>query len=301
MARCSLIAQIFRWLLLSGTAGSLGLAALSPATAEPTGMPVKQPELAASLSSAAGEQGVEAVFATRWAEPVQEFSVGADGEIRRSVHSDANAQIDSRQGSRINSRRLSKDSQNRSFLESVDPYAGECGASPADPDAIQRLIVGASHRHQVDPTFALAIAFAESRFDRMRNSPKGARGPMQLIPATAVRFGVDDICNPISNIEGGVAYLRQLFDEFRNPLLVAAAYNAGENRIREHGGIPPIRETLGFVAAVINYQLGITAPAGSKATSERISAKPFNTAMPSTASVISSTTHRQWVDGVMQF
>jgi hypothetical protein len=121
---------------------------------------------------------------------------------------------------------------------------------------------------------------------------------MQLMPATAVRFGVDDICNPVSNIDGGVAYLRQLFDEFRNPLLVAAAYNAGENRVREHAGIPPIAETLGFVAEVINYQLGATPVSGRIAAGERKSATPFNADAEVAAG---SSTRRQWVDGVMQF
>ena len=77
-------------------------------------------------------------------------------------------------------------------------------------------------------TLAVAVAMAESRLDRLRNSPKGARGPMQLIPETAARFGVTDICDPEENIDAGVRYLRELSGEFRNPLLIAAAYNAGE-------------------------------------------------------------------------
>jgi len=84
---------------------------------------------------------------------------------------------------------------------------------------------------------------------------------MQLIPATATRFGVKDICDPAQNIEGGMKYLRVLFDEFQNPLLVAAAYNSGEGRIYEHGGIPPFHETVGYVAKVVNFQLGLPMPA----------------------------------------
>ncbi|EFO28642.1 lytic transglycosylase catalytic [Roseibium sp. TrichSKD4] len=139
--------------------------------------------------------------------------------------------------------------------------AAECGPSPLSSDEIKTLVAASAHKHGVDTSFALAIAWAESRFDEARNSPKGARGPMQLIPATAARFGVKDICDPAQNIEGGMKYLRVLFDEFQNPLLVAAAYNSGEGRIYEHGGIPPFHETVGYVARVVNYQLGLPMPA----------------------------------------
>ena len=139
----------------------------------------------------------------------------------------------------------------------------ECGTSPATPAEISRLVVEAAQRHDVDAEFAVAVVTAESRLDRLRNSPKGARGPMQLMPATADRLGVTDICDPEENIDGGVRYLRELTDEFRNPLFVAAAYNAGEGRVREYGGIPPFKETLGYVAEVLNIQMGIE---GSGAT-----------------------------------
>lgn len=131
----------------------------------------------------------------------------------------------------------------------------ECGPSPATPYEIRRLVIEAAQRHEVDVDFALAIATAESRLDRLRNSPKGARGPMQLMPETADRFGVADICDPEQNVDGGVRYLRELIDEFRHPTLVAAAYNAGEGRVREYGGIPPFKETVGYVAEVLNLQM----------------------------------------------
>ncbi len=134
-------------------------------------------------------------------------------------------------------------------------------AAPLTPDEIKSLVEQAARRHQVDVLFATAITWAESQFDRSRNSDKGARGPMQLMPKTAERFGVRDVCDPASNIEGGVRYLRVLLDEFQNPLLVAAAYNAGEGRIYEYGGVPPFKETVGYVAKVVNYQLGVAMPA----------------------------------------
>jgi hypothetical protein len=175
----------------------------------------------------------------------------------------------------------------------------ECGPSPATPAEITRLVVEAAERHKVDAGFAVAVVTAESRLDRLRNSPKGARGPMQLMPATAKRFGVTDICDPEENIDGGVRNLRELTDEFRNPLLVAAAYNAGEVHVREHGGIPPFKETLGYVAEVLNIQMGIEGSGSTRgeppdAANEH---QPSSTA----TGVITSRERRQWVGGVMHF
>ena len=173
----------------------------------------------------------------------------------------------------------------------------ECGPSPATPAEITRLVIEAAQRHKVDVGFAVAVVTAESRLDRLRNSPKGARGPMQLMPATAERFDVADICDPEENIEGGVRYLRELTDEFRNPLLVAAAYNAGEGSVREHGGIPPFKETLGYVVEVLNIQMGIE---GSSAPNKRGAAEAPE--LPSNVSgVITPVERRQWLGGVMHF
>ncbi|WP_105404728.1 lytic transglycosylase domain-containing protein [Neorhizobium sp. T7_12] len=139
-------------------------------------------------------------------------------------------------------------------------YLPNCPASPLPPDQIADLVEAAADRHGVDAGFATAIAWAESRFDQVRNSPRGARGPMQLMPATAKRLGVTDVCDPASNIDGGVRYLRLLVDQFRNPLLAAAAYNAGEHAIFENNGVPPYPETVRYVTAVLNRQLGLDEP-----------------------------------------
>lgn len=152
----------------------------------------------------------------------------------------------------------------------VDANVSECGPSPVEPAGIKALVEEAANRHGVDPGFAVAIVATESDFDRDRNSPKGARGPMQLMPATATRFDVDDVCDPAANIDGGVRYLRTLLDEFGNPLLVAAAYNAGEQRIYEFGGIPPFTETVSYVAKVVNHQLGLPMPSAKKAGTPRV-------------------------------
>nr|WP_256478561.1 lytic transglycosylase domain-containing protein [Notoacmeibacter sp. MSK16QG-6] len=159
---------------------------------------------------------------------------------------------------------IHRDDHNGSLSASEGAANPECGPSPLSPEQIKQLVIETANRRGVDPLFATAIAWAESDFDRLRNSNKGARGPMQLIPSTAERFGVSDVCDPAANIEGGVAYLRVLLDEFTNPLLVAAAYNAGEHRIYEYGGIPPFKETVSYLAKVLNYQLGLPAKPGRR-------------------------------------
>ncbi|MEQ1956175.1 lytic transglycosylase domain-containing protein [Mesorhizobium sp. CN2-181] len=189
-------------------------------------------------------------------------------------------------------------SDDNHFDSGVQSGMPECGPSPATPAEITSLVIEAAQRHDVDAEFAVAVVTAESRLDRLRNSPKGARGPMQLMPATAERFGVTDICDPEENINGGVRYLRELTDEFRNPLLVAAAYNAGEGRVRQHGGIPPFRETLRYVAEILNIQLGLE---GNGAAAEPHSGADNPRPPSHGAGVITSRKRRQWVGGVMHF
>ena len=75
---------------------------------------------------------------------------------------------------------------------------------------------------------------------------------MQLMPATAERFGVADRTLPADNIKGGVAYLNVLMKLFdRDPAMVLAAYNAGENAVKSHGGVPPFDETRAYVPKVL--------------------------------------------------
>lgn len=179
--------------------------------------------------------------------------------------------------------------------------ADECAPSPLTPESVRYLVVQSARRHRVDEVFAEAIAWAESDFDRWRNSPKGARGPMQLMPETAARFGVYDICDPAQNIDGAMRYLRVLFDEFQNPLLVAAAYNSGEHRIYEHAGIPPFAETVRYLAKVINYQLGLPMPS-PKTGATRFSQSQIKSPGPGKeAGVIAVQKSRQFVGGVMHF
>lgn len=104
----------------------------------------------------------------------------------------------------------------------------------------------------VSPALVLAVISVESagRVDAV--SSAGAEGLMQLIPATADRFGVSDSTNPGQNIKGGVAYLAWLLDHFGNdPVLALAGYNAGEGNVAKHDGVPPFAETRAYVPKVL--------------------------------------------------
>ena len=175
-----------------------------------------------------------------------------------------------------------------------------CGPSDLSAGEVAELVVEAARKLEIDENLALAIAFVESRFDRQRNSPKGARGAMQLMPETASRFGVSDVCDPHANIVGGTRYLRVLHEEFGNPLLIAAAYNAGEARIYEYGGIPPFAETVNYVAKVINYQLGLGIPPTRKPKLPQALPRVVDEGA-STTGVLPVLKGRKFTGGVMHF
>ncbi len=119
--------------------------------------------------------------------------------------------------------------------------------------AYDDLIRSTAAQHGVDPALVRAVVHAESGFNPRALSPKGAAGLMQLMPATAERFGVSNIYDPVENVRGGVSYLRFLLNMFNHDArLAVAAYNAGENAVRKYGGIPPYDETTNYVARVMN-------------------------------------------------
>ncbi|MBS1159145.1 MAG: lytic transglycosylase, catalytic [Proteobacteria bacterium] len=100
-----------------------------------------------------------------------------------------------------------------------------------------------------------AVISAESGYNPAAVSPKGARGLMQLMPATALRYGVADALDPVQNLQGGARYLRDLLKMFNSDKrLAVAAYNAGENAVARYGNqIPPYRETVSYVPKVMRY------------------------------------------------
>jgi soluble lytic murein transglycosylase-like protein len=117
---------------------------------------------------------------------------------------------------------------------------------------IDALIGESGVRNGVDPVLLYAIMHRESSFRPTAVSPKGARGLMQLMPATAARLGVRDIFDPQQNIEGGVKYVRFLLDMFDGDVRLAlAGYNAGEGAVMKYGNrVPPYSETQEYVRRI---------------------------------------------------
>ncbi|MCZ6489818.1 MAG: lytic transglycosylase domain-containing protein [Acidobacteria bacterium] len=116
---------------------------------------------------------------------------------------------------------------------------------------LDHVIQRSANRHQVDPDLVRAIVRVESNYNPYAVSSRGAQGLMQLIPATARRFGVRDAFDPSANLEGGIRYLKHLMELYDGDLeLVLAAYNAGENAVSRYNGVPPFRETRNYLRKI---------------------------------------------------
>jgi len=113
------------------------------------------------------------------------------------------------------------------------------------------MIQSAAKKYSVDADLIFSVIAAESNFNPRAISRRGARGLMQLLPATGARFGVKDIFDPAQNIDAGTQYLRDLMTRYQGDLvLTLAAYNAGPGAVQHYGRVPPYNETISYVRAI---------------------------------------------------
>ncbi len=122
---------------------------------------------------------------------------------------------------------------------------------PLNRSAFAHEIEAAADVFTVEASLIRAIIHAESAYHADALSPKGAQGLMQLMPATQKELQVEDVFDPLSNIQGGTLYLSRLLDQFNQDVdLAAAAYNAGPGAVNKYGGVPPYKETQEYVRRV---------------------------------------------------
>ena len=133
------------------------------------------------------------------------------------------------------------------------------GDIPTSGDkTLDRIIFEVGQREGVDPRFIHAVIWQESKYDQNARSHAGAQGLMQLMPATAKRFGCEDLNDPEANVEAGTKYLGWLLKRFDgNVELALAGYNAGEGAVDKYNGVPPYNETRNYVK-IISQRYGKT-------------------------------------------
>lgn len=133
------------------------------------------------------------------------------------------------------------------------------------PSAYDGMIRTAASEFGIDPILVKCVILVESNFNARAVSSKGARGLMQLMPATARAYGVSNIFEPMDNIRGGTRYLNFLLNLFKGDLnLALAGYNAGENAVSRYGAVPPYEETREYVRKVLTAFNGTPLLTGGK-------------------------------------
>jgi soluble lytic murein transglycosylase-like protein len=124
-------------------------------------------------------------------------------------------------------------------------------AAALPQEKLDQLVQRSAEKHGVDPALVRAVISTESNWNTRAVSPKGALGLMQLIPGTALRFGVGNAFDPAQNVDAGVQYLGMLIERYNGDLSKAlAAYNAGPGVVDRFGGVPNFRETRNYVQKV---------------------------------------------------
>jgi soluble lytic murein transglycosylase-like protein len=122
------------------------------------------------------------------------------------------------------------------------------------PSYIYSRIKHFAKKYGVKEKLILAIARAESGYNRFAKSNKGAIGIMQLMPETASQYGVYNLYNVDENISAGIKHLRYLYNRYnKNIVLTLAAYNAGETAVEKYSGVPPYRETRNYIKRIFRF------------------------------------------------
>jgi hypothetical protein len=172
--------------------------------------------------------------------------------------------------------------------------------SVLDDKSLRELVQKQAREIGVDEKLALVILNLESKNGAELNSSKGARGPMQLMPATAAQYGVGDICDPQQNVHGAILFLKDLAAQYSgNVMLIAAAYNAGSERVYQANGVPAIAETVRYVASAANqyYDLGPLSARHGKTPSARSDKVGVDDAAGGSAGKPERRRAQEWIGG----
>ncbi len=137
-------------------------------------------------------------------------------------------------------------------VDPIPPASDAKGRVAPPPPTIEQMVTEAARRYALPRSLVRAVAGAESSLDPAAISPKGAAGVMQLMPATARELGVRNAFDPAESIDAGARLLRQLLEKYEGRVAEAlAAYNAGVGAVARHRGVPPYRETRGYIRRVV--------------------------------------------------
>ncbi len=152
----------------------------------------------------------------------------------------------------------------RVSAQKVAPQTAPAQPAPAQVQAVaastqvaptadlDQVIREACRKNRLDPDFVSSVIKAESNYRPTAVSKKGARGLMQLMPATATELGVTNPFDPRANVEAGAAHLSALLDKYHDdPIKALAAYNAGAHRVKQYNGVPPYRETRAYISKIV--------------------------------------------------
>jgi soluble lytic murein transglycosylase-like protein len=136
-------------------------------------------------------------------------------------------------------------------IEALASSAAAAGV-PLTSDEVRALVERVAARVGLNPRLAQAVVHAESNYQPLAVSPRGAMGLMQIMPVVVRQYAVADPFDPAANLEAGMRYLQSLMQRFPDLRRALAAYNAGESAVVRYGGVPPYRETEIYVRRVMD-------------------------------------------------